>query len=258
MKQAVLSPIGQQLENVKDNVALAFDQIKNLVIMISSLPPWKDDTGALLYRKLVMGVVKQKDKERRKQLMLEQIKPWVKLYNAFREDILKEDLSFLGDTNSDPIKLITGNSKNAILPVGAAYIWLLKNDADKVDDMQAKLYILFKNLLGENSPDRKTLDEICDQFEVEEDKESANVIGNLVSRVQNQMVNVKGSDKPDMNQIMSVVNAVFQDGALQTNMGTLAENVMTGKMGIPELVNQVKRSIDKNKTAEPEEDGEAN
>lgn len=252
MKVAMMTPIGKEMQNAKDNIGLAFDQVKNLVFMITGLDSWKNDTGALLYRKLVMGVVKQKDPEKKKQFMRDQIKPWFKLYNAYREDILKEDFSFLTDSSSEPIKMVTGNSKNAILPLGEAYIWLLKNDANQVDDMQAKLFILFKNLVGDNSSDRKALDSICEQFEIEEDQATGNVIANIVSKVKGQMGPGKDG-QPSMDNIMPIVQAIFQDGNLQNNMGALAESVMSGKMGIPDLINHVQRSVNGNNQKEAEQ-----
>lgn len=244
-KKAGLSDIGKQLANGKDNFAMAFDQIKNIVMMIAGMEKWKGNMNVLHYRKLVYGVVKQKDPEKRKDFIMLQVKPWMSLYNAFRDEILSEDLSFLSDEEEEPIKLMTGSSKKAVLPLGEAYMHLLATDVNAVDDMEAKLFILFKNLTGEGSADRKTLDDICEQFVLEEDTGANDAIASIVSRVQKSMGdnNLKGNNAPSMDNVMPVVQSIFQDGALQNNMGNLANAVMNGQMSIPELIGTVQKNV---------------
>ena len=243
MKQTTLSPLGKQLANMKDDSGKAFDQIKNIVFLVAGLPKWKEDVKVLHYRKLVMGVVRQKDQTKRKEFILSQIKPWVKLYNAFRDDILKEDLSFLSDENEEPIRLMTGNSKNAVLPLGEVYIHLLKHDADQSDDLQAKLFLTFRHLVGEQSSDRKILNEICEQFELAEDIQASNAISSIVEKVRSFNTGNNGNQPPSMENIMPVVQAIFQDGGINSGMGQLAEAVMSGKMSIPDLIGTVQKNV---------------
>lgn len=259
MKKAVMSPLGQELANMKSAHDLAFEQIKNLVLMIAGLPEFRDNTGVLLYRKLVVGVIKQKDPEKKKDFIVAQIKPWLKLYNAFRDNILREDLEFLSDKTEETIKLITGNSKNAVLPLGDAYIYLLKNNVEQVDDMQAKLFFLFRHLVSEGADDRKKLDKICEQFEQAdaEDKVAGNAINTIVNKVKGQMGSAVGQNgQPDMNNIGAIVQSIFSDTQLQNGMGNLANGVMTGQISIPDLIKSVQKNVqnaEAAKNAEKEE-----
>lgn len=253
-KKAGLSDVGKQLANLKDEFGLAFDQIKNITLMATSEDKWKNDKGVLLYRKLLLATARNKDIQKKKEYIENFCRPWRKMYDAFKDLVLADDLSFLVDND---VVMTTG--RNATLPISAMYnLWLEKDD-DKLATLEAYMFHVFIHLVSEKeeeAEDRKTLQEICDQYEVEEDEAAKNAIGNIVKTVKGSMGNMEGK-QPTVENIAPIVQAIIGNADMQNSMSSLAQNLLNGKTDIPSLVQSVRASVeaDQRQNAE-QEDGD--
>lgn len=242
-KVAALSPAAQQIMNSKNEFELAFDQIKNIIFKVASFKLWSEDTGFLNYKKLVLSTMKNKDTEDKMKYIKGHCEPFLRLYNNYRDSILEEDMGFL--TNKDEmINLRVGKSGQAILPLSAIYIHLQKKDESAMDDLEAKLFFTFLHLSGPDSADRKSLEKICSQYEMNEDQSAAKTIGGLVNTVKGSMsgLDMSGGKEPTFADMAPLVQKIIGNKEMQASMGNLASDLMTGKLDIPTLVGQVRNA----------------
>jgi hypothetical protein len=249
VKQTAMTSIGQSLASSKDEFEKAFDKILDLILVATGLKPFRDDTGLLMYRKLVTGTrLKVKDPNAKRDQIEKHVRPYRKLFEAYRTQIVQEDLSFIMETDID---IVTGNSKTAKLPLSKVYEYCLKNDDEALANLEANLYFIFKYLCDEKNEeaDHKALAGICDQFQIEEDTSRQDVVSNIVSKVRNSAV-AKGGEQPSMEQVGSIVQALIGDGDMQNNMGGLATDLLSGKLTIPALIAQVKSSVEASQGSE--------
>lgn len=257
-KVAALSPVGQQLMNSKSEFELAFDQIKNIIFKVMSFKLWSEDSGFLTYKKLVLSTMKNKDAEDKAKYIKGHCEPYLRMYIAYKDSILEEDLGFL--TNKDQmVNLTAGKSGQAVLPLSAIYIHLQKTDEAAMEDLEGKLFTIFKHLAKEGGEDRKRLEKICSQYEMDEDQSAAKTIGGLVETVKGSMGNLDLNGKePTFAELAPMVQQIMSNGSLQANMGKLATDLMTGKLDIPTLVGQVRNAATEEKKVdeENEEDSE--
>ena len=246
-KKAGLSDVGKQLANMKDDFDMAFDRIKEITFMASGHPQWKQEAGVLMYRKLVAATLRNKDIHKKKQFIQNFCRPWRKMYDQFRDSILGDDLGFL---TKNTIVMTTGKSKSAQLPLSAMYLHFLKSDEDKLATLEAHMFFMFMRLQDEKTEkeDRAALQEICSQYELEEDEASKSAISSIVKTVKGSMANLNG-EKPDVNNILPIVQAVLGNEDMQNNMHALATGLISGQTGIPDLVASVKQTVEADQAA---------
>lgn len=263
MKKKGLSDVGQMLVQAKDGFDLAFDKIKDLILEASGLPPFKNDTGVLLYRKLVMGTIKQgkKDREVQKDQIKTHVRPYKAMFEAFKDRIVEEDLTWMVESD---VNIQTGASKKACLPLSKVYEYCLKKDESKLDSLEAHLYFLFKYVCDEKtqSEHRKKLDAICSEYQIEEDDSAKRAVSSIVNRVKTRMPTGTDGKEPNVNDVTSIVQAIVGDGSMQSDMGGLAQGLLSGKLTIPDLIGQVKQTIEASQSAqsdagENDEDGDS-
>ena len=229
--------------NAKDEFDLAFDKIKDLIFVATSLKPFKEDTNLLVYRKNVLGTLRQRNLETKKAQIATHVGPYKKMLNAFKDRIGEEDLVWLTEVD---IELVSGGAaKNAKLPLSKIYEFCLKHDEASLTTIETNLYFIFKHLVDvkENPELRAKLDAICDQFEVEEDTSRDQTVSNIVNRVKAHMPSKPGA-QPSMDDVTNIVKAMMGDGAMQGEMGGIANGLMSGTLTIPQLINQVKANVE--------------
>jgi hypothetical protein len=246
VKKKALSDVGQMLAQAKDEFDLTFDKIKDLILEASTLPPFKEDVGLLLYRKLIMGTLKhgKKDREAQKDQIKTHVRPYKAMFEAFKNRIVEEDLEWLLEQE---VNIQTGNSKKACLPLSKAYEFCLKKNPDKLDSIEANLYFIFKNVCdGKTQPEhKKKLEDICSQYQVEEDDSAQRAISSIVNRVKTNMPSGGADGKePSVNDVTSIVQAIVGNGGMQNDMGGLAQGLLSGKLTIPDLIGHVKQTIE--------------
>lgn len=250
-KQKGLSGIGQQLANSKSNFELAFDQIKNLVFLVKTLGPWKADNGIISYRRLIMATLKQKGGNK-KGYIKNHVEPYIELWDTFSEMILEEDMTFLVEKT---ITIQVGKKTKkgeAQLELSKVYNWCLDNDEnDIVTDIEAKLFHIFKNLCDDKETKTK-LEEICENFELEEDKTMQDAIGSIVRKVKGSIGDMGTDAQPSIESLAPLIQKLVGDSDIHAAMGNLAQNLMNGKTDIAGLVNNVKKSVIVNNTYDEE------
>jgi hypothetical protein len=249
-KEATVSQVGQALLAGQNRSHLAIEEIKNLSFIVASLPQYRDDKEVIAYRHFMLKTHKGKD-----QTHVEaNSTPYAGMLKKFRERILDDDLNWLQEND---IKIAKKGAK-AELPLSAAYEWCLKNDEDKANDMEATLFLIFKYLDDEKLSDHKKLVEICTQFKKNEKEEAgAKAIQNIVGKVRANAPT--GNAPPNTNDVMNIVRTIIggsTDGE-GSDMHNLAQGIMTGKITIPQLVEQVKSSITITEDADVKEAVEA-
>lgn len=259
VKKKALSDVGQMLAQAKDEFDLAFDKIKDLIFEAASLPPFKEDVGILLYRKLVTGTSKygKKDREAQKEQIKIHVRPYQTMFEKYKDRIVEEDFEWLLENQ---IEIQTGNSKKAQLPLSKVYEYCLKKNEDRLDTLESYLYFICKHVANEKTqPEyRKKLEKICSQYEVEEDDSAKRAVSSIVNRVKTRMpAGGPNGQEPSVNDVTSIVQAIVGDGNMQNDMGGLAQGLLSGKLTIPDLIGQVKQSIEASQSGgEPEEEEE--
>lgn len=243
VKKAVVSDVGKMIANSKDEFELAFDKIKDLIFVATSLKPFKQETGLLVYQKLVLGTRRQKDPEDKRIQIAGHVRPYRKMFEAYRDRIVQEDLTWITESEID---LVTGNSKTAKLPLSKVYEFCLKNDESSLGTLEANLYYIFMHLTNKDteSVERKKLIDICDQYQLEEDQSTEKTVSAIVDRVKRTMP-TGGDDKPpSMNDISAIVQGLVGDGGMGNDMGGLANGLLSGQLTIPMLIENVKRAVE--------------
>ena len=253
-KKKGLSAVAQQIANAKDDLALAFDQIKNLVFLVKSLGPWKDDKNIITYRRLILATLRQKGNNK-KTYIQNHVEPYNELLDAFKESILTEDITFLLEKTI--IIQVGKQSKKggAQLNLSEVYRWCMDNDEDDtITDIEAKLFYIFKHL-SKDEDEKKQLEEICENFELEEDKSMQEAIISIVRKVKGSVGNLDTDTQPSVENLAPLIQTLVGDPSIHEAMGSLAKNLMNGKTDIAGLVNNVKKSVIKEQT-DNDEDGE--
>lgn len=243
-KVAKLSPAAQKIMNSKNEFELAFDQIKNIIFKVQSFKIWSENVGFLNYKKLVLSTLKNKDSEDKMKYIKGHCAPYLRLYNTYRESILEEDMGFLTNKN-EMVNLTAGKSGQAILPLSEIYIHLQKTNEDAMEDLEGKLLLIFLHLTGPDSDDRKRLEKICAQYEMNEDMSTAKTIGGIVNAVKDSgLVNKIDPNAGELSfaDMGPLVQQIMGNKEMQASMGNLASDLMTGKLDIPTLVGQVKNA----------------
>jgi hypothetical protein len=254
VKSKQISDVGQMLIDAKDDLDLAFDKIKDLIL----------EDGVLVYRKLIVGTLTRKDREEQRSQIRTHIGPYVKMFGMFKEQILQKDLTWLMENE---VNITTGKSKKANLPLSKVYAFCLRKNKDgvdkkndRLDSIEAHLFFIFKYVCdGKADPEsRKKIDAICAEYDVEEDDSAKRAVDNVVNRV--SKLTKGGSLGSNQQDIASIVQALIGDGGAQGGMGgmgQLAEGLLSGKVTIPELIGQVKNSIESQQGEQQNEDSDA-
>ncbi len=242
VKKKGVSDVGKMIESAKDEFDLAFDKIKDLILIACSLKPWKDDVAILVYRKLILKTRKQKDITIKKDFISDHVRPFRKMLEAYHDRIIAEDLTWI--TESD-IELVTGNSKKAKLPLTKIYEWCLKHNENRLSDIEANLYFIFLHLLDEKkeAPARQKLREICEQYQMEEDTSMKDSVNSMVNTVRKHMPAQNG-EEPSIDQIGDIVKAIVGGGGGVDQMGGLAKGLLSGDLTIPDLIATVKENVE--------------
>lgn len=241
VKTKQLSEVGQMLAEAKDDFDLAFDKIKDLVLEAGQLPPFKEDDGVLVYRKLVMGTLRRKDRDEQRGQIKTHVGPYVKMFGAFKEQILQKDLTWLKENE---VNITTGKSKSANLPLSKVYDYCLKKNESRLDSIEAHLFFIFKYVCdSKGDPEsRKKMDAICSEYDVEEDDSTKRAVSSVVNRV--SKLTKGGPVGSNPQDIAQIVTALVGDGSAQSGMGELAQGLLSGTLTIPDLIGQVKSTIE--------------
>jgi hypothetical protein len=256
IKTKQISDVGQMLIDAKDDFDLAFDKIKDLILEAGQLPPFKEDDGVLVYRKLIVGTLTRKDREEQRAQIKTHVGPYIKMFGAFKEQILQKDLTWLMENE---VNITTGKSKKANLPLSKVYAYCLRKNKDgvdkndRLDSIEAHLFFIFKYVCDakDDATSRKKIDSICAEYDVEVDDSAKRAVDSVVNRVSKLAKGGPiGSNKQD---IASIVTALVGDGSMQSGMGELAQGLLSGKVTIPELIGQVKDSIENQQGENQEE-----
>lgn len=246
MKKVQISATGKELLNQKDRFDLAFVKIKDLILASSSYGPFRDNNGLLMYQKLVMGTVRQKDPDVKRDQVLRHVEPYNKLFAAYREEILQEDLTWLG--GKEEIEVMTGKSATAKLPLSKVYLWCIKNDDDKTATVEACLYQIFRNLVHpeQDAETYKILDRICGEYETTDPvvADSGKAVKSLVENVRANIKPGADGSMPSVEQIAGVVKGLFSGGEGVEGINGMVQNLMNGQLTIPQLMGQVKSAVE--------------
>lgn len=242
-KQKKLSSVGEQLANVRDDLNLAFDQIKNVTFMATSDKMWRNDPNLLTYRKLILATRRQKDVMKKRSFIEKFCAPWKNFFAKFRDQIIEEDLSFMVENT-----IVMTGGRTGQLPISDIYsTWLELEDESDLATFEAYLYHIFKHLVDQKADPEayQKLREICAQYEVEEDEADKDAINNIVKTVKGSMKGMEGKE-PSVDSIAPLVQAIIGNQGMKSSMSSLAENLLSGKTDIPTLVQSVKASVGEN------------
>ena len=236
-KEAKISDVGKALMESGNRSHLAMEEIRNLTLIVCTLPPFREEKHILAYRNFMQKTVKTKDETH----IAENSKAYIAMLKAFRDRIVEDDLNWL-QANQIVIKKA---KTEAYLPLSEAYEWCLKNNEARLNDMEATLFLIFKFLDDEKLPDHGKLVAICAEFK-KNDKEEAGkkAVQDIVNKVKQSAP--QGNQAPNTQDVMKIVQAIVGGGANGegSSMQDLAQSIMTGKMTIPDLVSQVKSVIE--------------
>ena len=249
VKKAAMTDIGQQLANAKDEFDLAFDKIKDLIFVATALKPWKQDTGLLVYQKLVLGTRKQKDRDTKRGQIAIHVRPYRKMLEAYHARIVQEDLTWIVEGD---IEIVTGNSKSAKLPLTKVYEWCLKNDESSLGTLEANLYYIFRYLTDKEkeAAQHAALVKICDEFQMEEDTSMDQATANIVNKVKRSLPAGKVGEEASMDTVTAIVKGLVGDGNMEGDMGGLASGLLSGQLTIPQLIENVKRAVESSQGAQ--------
>lgn len=242
-KVAVMSSAGKALASAKDEFDLAFDKIKDLIFVATGIKMFSKDTGLLLYQKLVLGTRRVKDDGSKKSQIAAHVRPYRKMFEAYRERITQEDLTWIMEVDID---IVTGNSKSAKLPLSKVYDWCLKNDDTKLGTLEANLYYIFMHLVDEakEADDYKKLVEICGQYEMEEDTSTKQAVASVVNKVKATVAKGGVGEDTSPEQLTAMVKSLIGDGTMEGSMGGLATDLLSGKLTIQGLIENVKSAVE--------------
>lgn len=248
---SALTPTGAALV-ASNRFSLAFDEIKNLSLIICELPPFKQDKQAQAYRHLLLKteIARKKDNSAINVFNT----TYSKMLEAYLSRIVEQDLTWLQE---DEISM-SKKGTEAKLPLSAAYEWCMTNSESKLNDLECTLLLIFKYLQNPESPEGKALDEICSEFKKNEKEEAGKkAVANIVNKVKKNLPG-DGSKPPQTSDVIKIVQAIVgggQEGGDEGDMGTLAQGILSGKVTIPDLVAQVKSAVETKEEDDEEQDG---
>lgn len=244
-KKVQISKAGLALMNADNNLRVAFDQIKDIVLALKSIKHFEDDEGLKACRRLIGGVYRTKNPEKKLRFIKMQCRPWVSIFSTFKEEICEGSLDWL---EKKEIVITVGTKKDAKLRLSYAYNYLFENSMeDHLGNMEANLFVMFKNLATPGSKERKALESICEDFEDEEEvSDSRNAIRlmsrKLKGKINSGEMNMEEGEAPPINQIFSTLLEGGEEG-LGGMVGGLMDDMMSGRMSFPDVVGIVKDEI---------------
>lgn len=221
--------------------SLAFDEIENLSSLMTSLSIFKSDKNTLAYRHLILKAKVQRKKAPDDNNIINGfLGPFIKMKDAFIDRILDEDLTFLQENEITIVKAKT----EAALALSKAYEWCLANNETKLNDLECTLLVLFRHLTDPDTPEGKKLSSICSEFK-KTDKELAsnNAVSNIVKKVRQNVGQNGSTDAPQTSDVIKIVQAIVGNGE-DGDIGSLAQGILSGKVSIPQLVEQVKSAVE--------------
>jgi hypothetical protein len=220
--------------------SLAFDEIENLSSLIISVTPFKSDKNALAYRHLILKAKVQRKKNPEETSITNGFTgPFLKMRDAFISRILDEDLTFLQENEITIIKAKT----EASLPLSKAYEWCLANDETSLNNLECTLLVLFRHLTDPNTLEGKKLDQICAEFKkTEREVAGKNAVSNIVKKVKQNVGKNGVTDAPQTSDVLRIVQAIVGNGE-DGDIGNLAQDILSGKTSIPQLVAQVSQAV---------------
>ena len=231
-KETQLTDIGKQLMENLNPLDLAMQKIKDLSLIVAGLPPFKDNKDIKAYQHLMLKTVKTRHEEHTKQ----NTSAFKKMLETFRDRIADDDLTWLQENE---VRIEKKNSK-AFLPLSEAYEFCMKSNEAKLNDMEATLFFIFLHLEDENNESYAKIKSICNEYKLESNK-GGDAVANIVKKVRQNVPN--GSAQPQAQDVMKVVQQIIGGGD-GGDMQSLAESIMSGKLSIPQLVNQVKGAVE--------------
>ena len=244
-----ISDVGKTLFK-SNRFVLAFGEIENVSLIISTLPPFKTDKNVLAYRHLLLKAKVQLKKDIENMRPIDGFTgPFIKMKDAFIARILDEDLTFLQENEITIVKAKT----EASLPLSAAYEYCLQKDEANLNNLECTLLMLFRHLQDPDSVEGKKLEDICKEFKkTEREIAGNNAVSNIVKKVKQNVGKGGASETPQTSDVIKIVQAIVGNGE-DGDIGSLAQGILSGQVTIPQLVEQVKNAVE----GEQNEDAEA-
>jgi len=249
---SALSPTGAALV-AGNRFNLAFEEIKNLSLIVTSIPKFKSDKKAQAYRHLLLKAeIHRKKNPEDMNIVNGYIGPYIKMLNAFVKRITESDLTWLQENDVE----VSKSGTEAVLPLSTVYEWCMTHDEAKLNDLECTLFMLFRFLQDPNTVEGKKLLEICKDFKVNA-KESAsnNAVSNIVKKVKQNVPAGSSGEAPQTADVIKIVQAIVGGGE-DGDMGSLAQGILSGTVTIPQLVEQVKNAVAGDQQEPEEEDDE--
>lgn len=220
---------------------LAFGEIENLSLLITTLPPFKSNKHVLAYRHLLLKTKLQLKKDLENTQVVEGFTgPFIKMKDAFMARILDEDLTFLQEHEISIEKAKT----EASLPLSAVYEYCMAKDETNLNNFECTLLMLFRHLQDPDTSEGKKLTEICKEFKKSEREVAGNnAVSNIVKKVKQNVGKGGVSEAPQTSDVMRIVQAIVGNGE-DGDIGSLAQGILSGQVTIPQLVEQVKSAVE--------------
>lgn len=254
IKKKQLSPVAQAITNVKSDDEKSFEWVKTLTFTALRMKQFKSDTKLLTYQRLVLATMRQKDSYDREKYIENNLKAYRAMFEKFTSEITSSDLTWLTTAKVD---IQNGKSGNAILPLSSVYEAALKMNDDMIDTIEGILFHIFKFLSRKDSEERKKLDAICVDFELEKPAEvdaSTQALKNMTTKIQSQLGGSNNNGAPSEEQIMGIIKGIA-GGATENGggggIGDLVNGLMTGKLSIPDMVKSITETVEENNKSIP-------
>lgn len=245
-----MSDVGKTLFK-SNRFVLAFGEIENLSLLITTLPPFKTDKNVLAYRHLLLKAKMQMKKDIENTRPIDGFTgPFIKMKDAFMSRILDEDLTFLQENEISIVKTKT----EASLPLSAVYEYCMSKDESNLNNLECTLLMLFRHLQDPETPDGKKLDEICKEFKkTEREVAGNNAVSNIVKKVKQNVGKGGVNEAPQTSDVMRIVQAIVGNGE-DGDIGSLAQGILSGQVTIPQLVEQVKSAVEGGQNDDEDQD----
>lgn len=245
VKGQALTADGQALLNA-DRFGLAFDEIKNLSSIIVEIPVFAKNAEIKAYHHLVLKA--QIERKKNPGVIKSYNNVFQQVLAMFLKRIVEQDLTWLQekDEDGDDREIKVGKKgAQAGINLSEVYKWCMINDENKLNDIECTLLLIFKHLQDPATPEGEKLEKICADFKKNPQEDAAQkAVSNIVRKVKEQMPMQPGSQGPQTSDILKVVQAlVGGDGNGSGDMGTLAQGLLSGKIGIPDLVKTVQTTV---------------
>lgn len=252
VKKKQVKQIPQEIVGPKSDDELAFEKVKHLIFLSLGMKRFKEDINIRAYQRLIMHTSRHKNPDEKKRYIDLNMKPYRGMLDKFGDQIIESDLTWLTSAN---IEVQSGKSGNARFPLSKVYEQALKSGDDLIDTMEGYLFIIFKFLSPKESELREKLTEICSDFEDDKPETSdagQQALKNMTSKIQKRMQGME--NQPNEDQLMGIIKdiaggAVNGDGSEGGGIQDLVASMMSGKMGVPDLIKSITETVEQNKAS---------